>query len=88
MLVEKNKKTKNKKQSEDNTIKNVRNLFRLKKEKKEMKHRIIRDFKNLLEQQKDYDKPVRAGKFYRNNYIENESNSDTKKTLSIKEYLD
>ena len=88
MLVEKNKKTKNKKQSEDNTIKNVRNRFRLKIEKKEMKHRIIRDFKNLFEQQKDYDKPVRVGKIYGNNYIENESNSDTKKTLSIKEYLD
>ena len=37
--------------------------------------------------EEDYYKPVRAGTFYSNNYIEYESNGDRNKTLSIEEYL-
>ena len=54
---------------------------------KAVKDRIIRDIKNLFEQkEQDYYKPVRVGIFYSNNYIEFESNDDTNKTLSIREY--
>ena len=52
------RKTKIKKRSEDNIIKDVRNLFRLKKEA--IKDRIIRGIKNLFQQ--DYYKLVFWGK--------------------------
>ena len=44
---------------------------------KATKERIIRDIKNLFEQQEeDYYKPVGVGSFYSNNYFEDESNCD------------
>ena len=43
-------KPKAQKQSEDNIIKSIRNLFILKKENKETKDRIIRDIRTLFEQ--------------------------------------
>ena len=59
----------------------------LKKENEAIKDRIIRDIKTLFRQE-DYYKPVRAGNFWDNNYIEYESNGERNKNLSIKEYLE
>ena len=59
-------KLKVKKQSEDNIVKNARNLFRPKK----VKDKTIRDLKNLFKQEEDYYKPVKVGNFSSNNYIE------------------
>ena len=48
-MVQKNpKEPKNKKQSQDNIIKNVWKRFSLKKEDEAIKGRIIRDIKNLV----------------------------------------
>ena len=63
-------KLKMQKQSEDNKIKNIRNLFRLKMENETIKGRVIRDNKNLFEKKEKYYKPARVGNFYFNNYIE------------------
>ena len=38
-------------------------------------------------EEENYYKPIRVRNFWRNNYIEYESNSDRYKTLSVKEYL-
>ena len=51
---------------------------------KESEDRIIRDIKNLLEQEGDYYKPVGVGNLFSNIYIEYESNGDRNKILSIK----
>ena len=51
------------KQSEDNVIKNMRNLFKLKKENKKIKDTIIRNTKKLFEHEEEYYKPVRRGNF-------------------------
>ena len=59
-------KLKVKKQSEDNIVKNARNLFRPKK----VKDKTIRYLKNLFKQEEDYYKPVKVGNFSSNNYIE------------------
>ena len=59
----KSRKTKIKKNSEDN-VKNI--LFILKIENRAIKDRIIRDIKNLKifsEQEEDYYKPVKVGNF-------------------------
>ena len=77
-----------KKKSEDKISKSIRNLFTLKKENEAIQDRIIKDIKKLFEQEEDYCKPVKEGKFYSNNYFEYESNGYRNKTLSIKEYLD
>ena len=50
---------------------------------------IIRDISTLLEQEeKDHYKPINAGNFWNNNYIECKSSGHRKKTLSVKQYLD
>ena len=49
---------------------------------------IIRDIKNLCEQEEDYYKSLRISNFYSNNDIEYENNGGRNKTLSIKKYLD
>ena len=49
-----------------------------------MKDKIIRDIKTLFEEEDDYDKPIRVGNFWNNNYIEYESNGDKNKNLSVK----
>ena len=74
----------------------MRNLFRIKRDiddntikayfsiekRKAIKGRVIRDNRNLFEQEKeDYYKPVRVGKFWSDNYIEYESNCGRNKTL-------
>ena len=70
-------------------IKEIRNLFRLEKETEAIKDRKLRDIKNLFKhkEEENYYKPVRASKFWSNNYIEYESNSDRSKILSAEEYL-
>ena len=78
-----------KKQSEENIIKSIRNLFKLKKENEEIKDGIIRDIATLYEQEeKDCYNPIRVGIFWNNNYIEYESSDDRNKSVSVKEYLD
>ena len=80
----KKKKTKNirnlfrlKKELNYTAIKDIRNLFRRGKETKAIKNRILRDIKNLFEQEeKNYYKPVRVNNFWSNNCIEYESNDD------------
>ena len=74
---------------EDNVIENVRNLFRLKKENIAIKHRIIKDTANFFKHEGEdyYNKPVRVGNFWSNNYIEHKSNGDRSKTLSVEEYF-
>ena len=70
----------------ENTIKDIRNLFRLEKETKAIKDRILNDIKDLFEHQKEekYYKPVRVSNFRSNNYIEY---VDSNKKLSAEEYL-
>ena len=75
---------------EENTIKYIRNLFRLGKETKAIKNRILRDIKNLFEhegEEENYYKSVRVSNFWNNNQIKYVSNSDRNKTLSVEEYL-
>ena len=78
------------KQSQENIIKSIRNLFKLKKENEAIKDRIIRDIRTLFEQEEenDYYKPIRVGNFWNKNYIEYENSGDRNKNLSVKEYLD
>ena len=97
LMLKKDKKT------EDNIIKDARNLFRLKKERN---NNTSKDMRNLLLNKKDeaikgrvvrdITKIFEKGKkdyyklvenFGSRNYIEFESNRDRNKALSIKEYL-
>ena len=48
---------------------------------------MIRDIRNLFEEQEDYYIPVRVGNFLSNNYIEFKNNGDRNKALSVEEYL-
>ena len=73
-----------KKQSEENIIKSMGNLFKLKKENEAIKEKIIRDIRTLFKQKDDYHEPIRVGNFWNNNYIEYESNGDRNKNLSVK----
>ena len=77
-----------KKEANDIPIKNKRNLFRLKIENKTIKDRIIRDIRNLFEneEEENYCKVVRLSNLS-SNYIEYESKGDRNKTLSTGEYL-
>ena len=47
---------------------------------------MIRDIKTF-EEEDNYYKPIKVGNFWKNCYIEYESNSDKNKSLSVKEYL-
>ena len=76
-----------KKQSEENIVQSIRNIFKLKKENEAIKDR-IRDIRSLFKREGDYFKPKRVSNFWNNNYIEYESNDDINKNLSVKEYLD
>ena len=74
----------------ENIIKDLwyKKSFRLEKETKATKGRILRDNKNLFEQEEEnYYKPVRVRVFWSNNYIEYEGNSNRNKILSVEEYL-
>ena len=48
---------------------------------------MIRDIRNLFEEQEDYYIPVRVGNFLSNSYIEFKNNGDRNKALSVEEYL-
>ena len=78
-------KSKIQKQSEDNIIKSIRNLFKLKRDNEAIKDRIIQDIKILFEQEDDYYKPIRTDNFWNNNYIAYESNGGENKNLSVKD---
>ena len=69
-----------KKQSEQNIIKNIRNLFKLKKE-----NEAIRD---LDQEEKDHYEPRRVWTFWNKNYVRYKSSDDRNKNLSVKEHLD
>ena len=58
-----------KKQSEENIIKSIRNIFKLKIENVAIKERIIGDVRTLLKQENAYYKPIRVGNFRNKNYI-------------------
>ena len=73
-----------KKQSKENIIKSIKNLFTLKKENEAIKDRIIRDITTLFKQENVYYKPIRVSNFSNNSYIEYESSSDRNKNLSLK----
>ena len=62
------------------------------KEKKEINNRlnkdkIIRDIKTVFKQEEDYYKPNRVSNFWRNNYIEYESNIDINRNFSQGKYV-
>ena len=48
----------------------------------------MRSFWALFKQEDNYYKPTRVDNFWNNNYIKYESNSDSNKHVSVKEYLD
>ena len=73
----------------DRILRDIRNVFRLKKVNEAIKDKILRDIRNRFENEKEEDcyKPVRVSNFWRNNYIEYESNGYRNKTLSVEKYL-
>ena len=81
------RKAKIKKELEDKMQEKMQKLFLRYKKWNKQRHD-NKDIRNLFHQEKDYYKPVIMNKYYRNNYIEYESNSDRSKTLSITECLD
>ena len=61
-----------KKEIDEKRIKSIKNPFRLRKENQAIKDRIIRDIRDLFDQEKEaYYKPVRVGNFWSKRYIEN-----------------
>ena len=68
-------------------FKAVRSLFIFKTENEAINGWIIRDIKNLFRLEEDYYKLVIVGNFYRNSYIEYESNGDRNKTYQLKKIL-
>ena len=72
-------------ETNDITIKDIRNVFRPKKESKAIKNRVFRNL--FVHEDENYYKPVRTDHFWSNNHIEYESNGDKSKTVSITEYL-
>ena len=70
-VKKKQTKLKIQKQSKENIIKSIRNLYELKNENEAIKDRIIRDIGTLFGQEDDYYKPVRVGKIWNDSYIEN-----------------
>ena len=75
-----------KKQSEENMIKSIGNLYKIKKENDVIKDIIIRDIWALSEKQeeRDYYKLIIAGDFWNENYMEYESSGDGNKNLLVK----
>ena len=55
---------------QDNTIKNIRNFFRLKNEKQAIKDRATRDARNLFEYESNYYRSMGVVNFWNKNYIE------------------
>ena len=77
-----------KRQSLENIIKSIRNIFKLEKKNEAIKDRVIRDIRTFFKQEDNYYKPIRVVNFWSNNYIEYESSGDRNKNLSVKEHLD
>ena len=80
------------KEQNNAAIEDIRNLIRLNKWVKGIKDIVLRNIKNLFENEKEeenYYKPVRVNKnnFQTNNYIEDKSNGDKNKLLLIEEYF-
>ena len=81
-----------KKEQNNAGIKDIRNLFKLNKWVKGIKDIVLRNIKNLFENEKEEEnlyKPVRVNKnnFQTNNYIEYKSNGDKNKLLLVEEYF-
>ena len=78
-----------KKKKLNTTIKDIRNLLTLEIENKSIKDIILINIRNFFENERGekFDKPRRIGSLLSNNYIEYKSNSDSKKNLSVEEYL-
>ena len=69
-------------------IKGIGNFFKQEKETKAVNDRVLRNIKNLFQHEKEnYYKPATVSNFWSNNYIENKSNIDRIKTLSVEQYL-
>ena len=62
-------KPKTQNQSEEDIVKNIRNLLELKKENKAIKDKIIKGIRALFEQEDYYYKPLRVGNFWNNSWI-------------------
>ena len=80
------------KEQNNAAIEDIRNLIRLNKWVKGIKDIVLRNIKNLFENEKEeenYYKPVRVNKnnFQTNNYIEDKSNGDKNKLLLVEEYF-
>ena len=80
------------KEQNNAAIEDIRNLIRLNKWFKGIKDIVLRNIKNLFENEKEeenYYKPVRVNKnnFQTNNYIEDKSNGDKNKLLLVEEYF-
>ena len=74
---------KRKKETNDVTIKSIRNLFRLKKENKATKCRVQVTSEH---EEEDYYKPIRVDNFWADNYIEYKGKGG-RKMLSVKKIL-
>ena len=72
---------------DNSSTKDIRNFSRLKKEKETTTNKITKGVKLLFEEEDNYYKPIKVGKFWSKNYIEYETNGDRNKNLSVKEYL-
>ena len=59
-------KPKTQNQSEEDIVKNIRNLLELKKENKAIKDKIIKGIRAPFEQEDYYYKPLRVGNFWNN----------------------
>ena len=75
------------KEIDKSATKDIRNLFRLRKENETIKDKIIRGFKISFEEKIGYYQQIKVGNLWNNNYIEDESDTDKNKNLSVKECL-
>ena len=71
---------------EENTIKDIINLFMQENKTKAIKDRILRDIKNLFEHRKE-EYFYKVSNFWSNNYIRYEGTVDRNKSPSVEEYL-
>ena len=71
---------------EENTIKDIINLFRQENKTKAIKDKILRDIKNLFEHRKE-EYFYKVSSFWGNNYIRYEGIIDRNKSSSVEEYL-
>ena len=70
-------------------LKTIKEIF-LEKETKTIKDRILRDFKNFFQHEKEeeiYQKPARVNNFWSSNYVDYDSNGGRNITLSIEEFF-